>query len=158
MSAIKTFEAGVLRQEHQLHGANWTFPLFSDDQVGLYRVLMRILRVPISSSLAMEEQDDIGVLLERARLPEVSKTRGLFLRYAGELGERHHWDLEFTGEGFERTTDVGDLFVPWDIHVFVANERNIVNVQDLNVVLALHPPGLGTQIEQFHVGLSLIHI
>src|SRR5213593_2265860 len=59
-------EPRVLRQEHDLHGAGGAVALLADDDLGEVLLLRR--HVLAVHARAIEEKNDVGVLLERARV------------------------------------------------------------------------------------------
>src|SRR5262245_61792657 len=65
----KTREARLLPQEGKPHHSRGTIALFCEDQLGGAR--LRIVRLPVVGIVAVNHDDDVGVLLERARLTKV---------------------------------------------------------------------------------------
>ena len=60
-------ELRVLLQECKLHGADRSVTLLGNDEISFTRVLFILL----IDFLAIDEQDDVSVLLDRSRLTEV---------------------------------------------------------------------------------------
>src|SRR5881397_2629488 len=59
-------EARVLGQEHDLDGPHRSVPLFPDDDLGDVRLVGR--QVFLVDRWSVQEEDEVGILLERARL------------------------------------------------------------------------------------------
>src|SRR3546814_16603784 len=62
--------------------------------------------------LAIDEEDDVGVLLDRAGFAKVGELRPLVLALldrAAELGKRQHRYVQFLGERLEAAADLGDF-------------------------------------------------
>jgi hypothetical protein len=82
--------------------------VLGDEQLG--QALVRA--VGVVQLVAVQEEDDIGVLLEGAALAQVGQHRPLVrtrLQVAAELGQRHHGHLELTGQDLESPRDLGHL-------------------------------------------------
>src|SRR2546425_11147729 len=69
-------EGRVLGDEGQVDGTRRTVPLLADDDLGKVLVLRRLDPVPVRP---VQEEDEVGVLLERARLAKVGELRLLAL-------------------------------------------------------------------------------
>ena len=62
--------------------------------------------------LAVDEEHDVGVLLDRARFPEVRQLRPLVLALldrAAELRQADHGHVQFLGELLEAAADLRDF-------------------------------------------------
>src|SRR5690606_40491147 len=85
----EVFKAGVLAEERQAAGADGAVALLADDHLGDALVL-GILVVDL---VAVDEQDDVGVLLDGAGFPQVGIHRalvGALLHIPAELGQGNH--------------------------------------------------------------------
>src|SRR6266496_4288281 len=69
-------EGGVLGDEGQLDDAGRPIPLLPDDDIGHALVLLLLEPVPVGP---VEEEDQVGILLERARFAQVGELRLLAL-------------------------------------------------------------------------------
>src|SRR5256885_15348966 len=104
--------------EEQLHGARGAVALLADDQLGESLDALVGLRVhgTVVELLAVDEADDVGVLLDRARLPQVGELRTAVLApallgRARQLRQRHDGDVELFRERLERARDERDLLL-----------------------------------------------
>ena len=69
-------------------------------------------RFGVVDLVAVDEQHDIGVLLDRARLPQVGEHGPLVLAHLevpGQLRQGHHGDVELTGEDLQPPADLRHL-------------------------------------------------
>jgi hypothetical protein len=87
--------------------------LFGYDDFGFVFVFGVFFFVAVVVTLAVDEGDYVGVLLDGAGFAEIAEQR-LFvvaaaLAGAGELGERDDGDFHLFGEGFEAAGDGGDF-------------------------------------------------
>src|SRR5215475_3920034 len=135
------FEGRVLRDEGELHHAGGTVALLADDDVGHALVLFSLQPVAIRP---VQEEDEVGVLLEGARFAQVGEL-GLLalpaLHRARELGERDHRHIELLGQRLEGARDLRDLLLA----VFRAassHELEIVDDDHVEAVLRFHAPRL----------------
>src|SRR5436309_15687184 len=111
-------EARVLFLEMQLHGARGAIALLPDDHfrdafdalvgLGIDRAVVELLPV--------DEADDVGVLLDRARFAKIGELRppvlaAALLRCARELRDGHDRHVELLRERLERARDVRDLLL-----------------------------------------------
>src|SRR5467141_2034443 len=71
----EVFEARVLANEGELHDAGGAVALLGDDQFRHALVVCRGLRLVAVHVLTVDEDDDVGVLLEGAGLPQVGELR-----------------------------------------------------------------------------------
>jgi hypothetical protein len=152
---------GQLRIERQLLDADRPHPLFGNDHFGdsghvpqavlpagmpfqerlvpLFPLLPRLITAEVIF-LPVHEADDVGVLLDRARITQVRQLRAFVLALfdvAGELRERQHGDVEVLGDGFEAAGDFRDLdgaVLPGLQGVGAAQELEIVDDQEPDAV------------------------
>ena len=108
-----------------------------------------VLRLQPVALGPVEEEDHVGVLLERARLAQIGELGLLALAgldRARELGERHHRHVQLLGQRLERARDLGDLLLPV-LRVAPPHELQVVDHDQVEPVLGLHAPGLGARLE-----------
>ena len=118
----KVLEAGDLWDEAHVDGADGAVAVLGDQQLGdliLPGVAVRGVHHEVVLELALvvhigavDEDDDVGVLLDRAALTQVAELRDgrpAALNGAGELGEREHRHVQLAGELFERARDDAEL-------------------------------------------------
>src|SRR3954465_8797944 len=109
--ALQAQEAGVLALEGEGHVAQAAVAVLGDDQVGLTRAVGVLVVVLV----AVDEHDEVGVLLDLAGLAQVAEHRPLVrprLHTAGELRQGDHGDLELAGQDLEATADLADGLDP----------------------------------------------
>ena len=76
---------------------------------------LRVGLLAVVVLVAVDEEDEVGVLLDRAGLAEVGEDRALVLALldgARELGERDDRHVEVAGEHLQRARDLRDLLHP----------------------------------------------
>src|SRR2546430_4359121 len=102
-------EPRVFFLEEQLHGAGGPVALLPDDQLRDAFEAFAGLGVggAVVELLAVDEADDVGVLLDGARLPEVGELgtpvlAAALLRGARQLRQRHHRHIQLLGERLDR--------------------------------------------------------
>src|SRR5262245_19585801 len=111
LASGQSLERCVLGNERDLHLARGSVALLSDDDVGHAISVLGLQTVALGP---VEEQDDVGVLLEGARFPEVGELRLLALARLdgpGELRERDHRHVQLFGERLQRPRDLRDLLL-----------------------------------------------
>ena len=164
-------ELGELALEGQPHDAGRAVALLGHDHLGLAVGLLaallpgvvalvealvallgapRRLRAREVVLLAIDEHDDVGVLLDRARFAQVGELRPLVLALldgAAELRQRQHRHVELLGQRLEAAGDLRDL-----LHAVLlarlargAEELEVVDDQQAEPVRALQPAGAGAQ-------------
>ena len=103
--------------------------------------------------LAPQEQDEVRVLLDRARLAQVRQPRLLrlaHLRLAAELAERDDRDAQLAGERLQAARDLRDLLDA----VRVAGLRRrlhqleVVDDHEVEAGLRLEPAGLRPELHR----------
>src|SRR3954467_204751 len=100
--ALQAQEAGVLALEGEGHVAQAAVAVLGDDQVGLTRAVGVLVVVLV----AVDEHDEVGVLLDLAGLAQVGEHRALVgprLDAARELRQRDDRDLELAREDLQAT-------------------------------------------------------
>src|SRR5438105_8631963 len=148
-------EARVFLLEVQLHGAGRAVALFADDY--LRKSLDALVRLGIERAvvklLSIDETDDVGVLLDRPRLPEVGELRPAvlptpLLGCARELRDRDDGHVELLGERLEGTGDVRDLLLSVLDIAGPLHQLQVVHDHQRNVVLGLQPACLRAHRER----------
>ena len=98
MGGVEVFEAGVVGYVGKVDGAGGAVSLFGDDDLGF---AFEVFVFAVVVLLAVDEADDVGVLLDGAGFAEVGEERllvaGALLGASGELGEGYDGDAEFLG-------------------------------------------------------------
>src|SRR5437867_5820584 len=139
-------EARVFLFEVQLHRPRRAIALLADDHFG--EALDALVRLgvdrPVVELLPVDEADDIGVLLDGARLAEVGELRAAMLpaallRRPGQLRDGDDRNVELFGERLERPRDVGDLLLAILGVAGTLHQLQIVDDHERNVVLGLQP-------------------
>ena len=146
MPPVDGGEGGVLGKPLEFHRLGLTVAVLGDDALGQIVVFAVLIVVVVP----VEEHDDVGVLLDGARLAQVGEHGALVgaaLRSAGELGEADHRHIEFLGHDFQGPGDVGD-----DLLAVVAraggaagggHELEIVYDHQAQII---HPAALGVHV------------
>src|SRR5713101_2422645 len=101
---VEVLEARELLQEGELHGAGRPVALLADDDLGQSAVLVGGFVL----LLAVDEHDDVRVLLQAAALTKVRQLRPLLgprFRRARELAQRDHGHAELLGQPLQRPAD-----------------------------------------------------
>src|SRR5581483_8455668 len=141
-------EARVLAEESELHRADGPVSLLADDDLG--DALLR--RVRIVDLVAVDEEDEVGVLLDRARLAQVRHHRALvrpLLEPAVELRQRDHGNLQLLRERLERARDLRDLGRPVLALARRLHELEVIDHdQAQRAVLPVQAPRARAQLER----------
>src|SRR5689334_5026295 len=154
---LEAEEAGVLVLEGQWDVAQAAVSVLGDDQLRLARPVGRLREVVL---VAVDEHDEVGVLLEVARLPQVGEHRALVgprLDAARELAERDHRHAELAREDLQATAHLTDLLdAALDARVG-SHELEVVDDDQpeaavLGLGLLVQPPRLGADVEDPDVG------
>src|SRR6266403_540673 len=117
-------ELGVLSVELEPERAGRTVALLGDDQLGEPAVLLlRVVHL-----VAVDERDQVGVLLDRARLAQVAHVGPALV------------GVELLGERFQAVADLADLEVLAVRGRVAVRELEIVEHDQVEPVLGLEPP------------------
>ena len=147
--------SGVRSLKRAYLPSNWSLIV----PVGPLRCLATISSaIPRFSSLrvvdlvAVDERDQVGVLLDRARLAQVAHVGpalvGIALLGAAvELRERHHRDVELLREHLEAVADLGDLEVLAVGGRVAVRELEVVEHHEVEPVLGVQAPALRLHLE-----------
>src|SRR6266568_4938422 len=142
-------EARVFLLEVQLHGARRPVALLAHDHLGeAFDALVGFgIHRAVVELLTVDEAHHVGILLDRARFPEVGELRppvlaAALLRRARELRDRDPRHVELLGECLQRTGDVGDLLLAVLDVARPLHELQVVHDHERNIVLGLQPPCL----------------
>src|SRR6266571_4903282 len=139
-------ERGVLGYEGQFDDAGRAVPLLADDDIGHALVLLLLEAVAVGP---IEEEDQVGVLLERPGLAQIGELRLLALaalHRARELRERHDGHVQLLRERLERAGDLGNLLLAV-LGAAPPHQLQVVDHDHVEPVLGLHAPRLGARLE-----------
>ena len=110
MTGVEVFESGEVGEVGEFDGAGRAVALLGDDDLGL---ALDVFVFAVVVLFAVDEGDDVGVLLDGAGFAEVGEQRffvaGALLRATGELRQCYDRDAEFFGEGLEAAGDGADF-------------------------------------------------
>ena len=142
--------------EHERHLAQRAVAVLGDQQVGLAGPLAGLGVVVV---VAVDEDHEVGVLLDLARLAQVAEQRPLVgprLDAARELRQRDHRDLQLAGQDLQATAHLADLLDPALDAAVGAHQLQVVDDDQpeaaLGGVLGVQPPRLGPDLEDPDVG------
>ena len=108
MDAVRVGEGRILADPLQLDRAGRAVAVFRNDDLSDVLVLALVIVVIV----AVDEHDDVRVLLDRARLTQIGQHGALvrpLLRSTRQLRQAHDRHIELLGHDLERTGDLGDL-------------------------------------------------
>jgi hypothetical protein len=109
---VEVFEARVVGEVGQLDRAGGAVALLGDDDLGF---ALEVFVFAVVVLLAVDEADDVGVLLDRAGLAQVGEQRllvaGALLAAARELRERDDGHLHLFGERLQAARDAETSWV-----------------------------------------------
>ena len=157
-------EGGELLLEHEPHGVDRAVAVLAHDQLGdplQLRLLGRIDLVVAEVAvvvLAVDEPDQVGVLLEVARLAQVGEDRplvapGALLGRARELREGDHRHLQLAGEDLQPAAHLADLLDPAGAVVLGPHQLDVVDHDQRQAAVAgaallrVQAPRLRPQVE-----------
>uniref|UniRef100_A0A0N4ZAP4 NAD-specific glutamate dehydrogenase n=1 Tax=Parastrongyloides trichosuri TaxID=131310 RepID=A0A0N4ZAP4_PARTI len=147
-------EAGGVGIERQAHEADGAVTLLADDDLGLvlqavhvflplqvfFGALARLGAAQVVA-FSVHEHDAVGVLLDRARFPQVGELGTLVLpvfHLTRELRQGDDRAVEFLGQGLERARDLGNFLHPVFLAV-VAGGDELEVVDHDQVQTVFHP-------------------
>src|SRR6266481_3253154 len=98
---------------------------------------------------AVDEHDDVGVLLDGAGLAEVGELRAALVALggAGKLAEDEDGNLQLLGETLEGAGDAGDFFLAIAEAAAGGDELEIIDDEERKALVALEAAGLGADFE-----------
>ena len=99
--------------------------------------------------VAVDEQDEVRILLDRAGFTEIRHHRALvlaLLQAPVELRARHHRHHQLLGERLQRAGDLGDLRRAVLARARNVHELEVVDHDETEPVLALEPAAAGAQL------------
>src|SRR6185295_7666652 len=150
--AVEVAEAGGLAEEDERHAAGLAVPVLGDDQLG-ETLLVGVVR--IVDLVAIDEPDEVGVLLDGSALTKIRKLRPVVvaapLGLAGELRERDHRQLELFGELLEPPADGGDLQVAVLVAAARLHQLEVVEDDEGETLLGFEAPRLRSDLEEGRV-------
>ncbi|CRI63137.1 hypothetical protein THIOKS11170027 [Thiocapsa sp. KS1] len=133
-------ELGVFAEKGQAGGSDGPVALLGDDDLGDTLVL----RVLVIDLVAIDEDDEVCILFDCARLAQIRHHGPLvrpLLETAIELRERDDRDVELLGECLERAGDRGDFGRPILADTGGLHELDVVEHDQTQIVLiALETP------------------
>src|SRR5574344_592272 len=130
--------------EGYIHFAGASVALLGYDELG---VLDGIFLVAV----AVNENDNVGVLLYGTGTAELGKIRLFAFGLAGNLAQSYNRNIEFTGKSFQRFSHFGNLLVHRSRRIFRCDKTYVVYEYDLYALIRNHAPGHGAEINEFHV-------
>src|SRR6185369_11799266 len=156
-------EAGDVAVELQLYGANGAVALLADDHLGpaadelhlghpvleFDRAFLRLQALQVIL-LPEHEHDNVGILLDGARLAQIRELWPLVLTVldgTGELRQSNDGDVQLLGERFQAGGDLRNL-----LHAVVAlvgsarHELQVVDDEETEALLALELTGSRRQL------------
>src|SRR3990170_5227461 len=139
-------EGGVLGDEGQLDDPGRPVPLLADDDVGHALVLFLLEPVAVGP---VQEEDQVGVLLERARFAQVGELRLLALaalHRPRQLRQRHDGHVDLLGQRLQRARNFRDLLLAV-LGVASAHQLQVIDDDHVETVFGLHAPRLGAGLE-----------
>src|SRR5207249_2981883 len=104
----EVLEPRELPDEGELDDARWAVALLADDQFGDALRIGRRLALVLVLILAVDEDHDVGVLFERARLAQVGQLRPVIrprFRRAAQLRQDDDGDIQLLRQPFHRSRD-----------------------------------------------------
>src|SRR5947207_5515126 len=152
--AVLESDPGFLKDHAYL--ASGPVALLADDQLGFdpfagVSLLARLLAPP----LAVDENHDVGILLDRTRLtqvPELRRTTPMLLRRAAELGKRQHRNAQLFGDAFELARNVTDLLSSILKAPVAGGELQVVNNQKVQPFFCFQPARFGSNLQNAQAG------
>src|SRR6478735_4281943 len=149
-------ELRIVLEEDQSDGAHGAVAVLGEDQLGASRVLRFLVVVVV----AVEEADEVGVLLDCTGLAQVREDRalvGALLGRAGELRDADHRDIQLPGKNLQAAAELGHLLDAVGAGVVASHQLEVVDDDQPEALVAaaallgVQAPGLGAQLEQAEV-------
>ena len=124
--------------------------MLADDDLG--DLLLVRCDVVLVDLLAIQEKDEIGVLLEGATFAKVGELRSEItmrprFHRSRQLGQRDHGNVELLRQRLQRPRDLGDFLLPVLLTGTPSHELEVVDDEKLEAVLGLQPTGLRTRLQ-----------
>src|SRR5579872_3307432 len=149
-------ELRILAAEREPDGVDRPVAVLGDDDVGLARSLGIVVVVLVS----VDEADDVGILLDRARVTKVREDGTLvpaaLFNVSAELRQRDHGDAQLAREALQSTRYLAHLLDAALDAAFVAHELEVVDDDQpeaaLVLELVMQAPGLRPHLE--HAGVT----
>src|SRR5690349_1959734 len=133
-------ELGDVVAEDELEIADGAVALLGDDDLG-DALLLRLLVVHL---VAIDERDEIGVLLDGTRFAEVGELRaviaGALFGATRELRERKQRHVQFLGDGLEAARDLRDLLLARFDLAFDGHQLEVIDHDHVQARLHLQTP------------------
>src|SRR5580658_3056563 len=141
------FEARQAAAEDEFYVFGGAVALLGDAELGFFALFGA--GAGFEEVRAVDEHDDVGVLLDSAGFAEVGKLGAAFVALggAGELAENENGYLQFFREAFEAAGDAGDFFLAVAEAATGGDELQVVDDQEREAFVALEPASLCADFE-----------
>src|SRR3954463_440998 len=148
---LEAGELGIAADEGDVEVADRSVAMLRDDHFG--DALLRVVGVvAVVVLLAVEEHDEVGVLLDRARLAQVGEHRPLVVALFGravELGERDDRKVEVLRDLLQAAGDRGHFLQAALLAAAGGHQLEVVDDHESEVRLAaLQRLGAGAELEE----------
>src|ERR1700684_3295703 len=121
----------------QVRSPSWTVTVLSDNDLGVRFHVIRHVAVDLG---AVQEQHNVGVLLQRSRLTKVGHhwtLIGALFKFSRELRQRDYRTFELSRQDLERTAHLRDFDLAVLGTTTRAHQLQIVNNHDAEVAVLL---------------------
>src|SRR5206468_10522861 len=149
---LQLFEPRVLAQERHVEIAGGAVALLGDDQRGDTAVLFGRL----VDLLAVQEQDDVRVLLDGARLAQIRELRpttlAALLGGARQLRDGDDRDVQLLRQLLQRARDLRHFLVAVLEPAAAADELHVIDDDEIETLLQLQTPALGAHLQDGQTG------
>src|SRR5215472_15351157 len=136
-------------EEDEIKAAGGAVALLGDDQLGLGALFVG--DISLIEIRAVDEQDDVRVLLDGARFAEVGELRLALLAFwrASQLAENEHGNLQFLRQRLQRARNTGDFFLAVGGAAIQRrnDELNVIHDDERKPSIALQPAGFRSHFE-----------
>ena len=127
--------------------------LLRDDELRGARI--RVIGVPVVCIFPVDQDHNVGILLECAGLAQVRKLRtmiGSRLGSAAQLRQHEHRHIQLLGEPFKRSRDRAELQGAVLETAAPAHQLDIVDDQQAQAVFCLQPARFRAHLEDAEIG------
>src|SRR5712675_2666159 len=141
---LETREAAA---EYEAHGVGGAVALFGNAELGFFAFFGG--GAGFEEVGAVDEHDDVGVLLDGAGFAEVGELRAALIALwgAGELAEDEDGNLQLFGEAFKGAGDAGDFFLAIAEAAARGDQLQIIDDEEREAFVALQAAGFGADFE-----------
>ncbi len=131
----------------EFHRVRRTIALLGDNQLG--HIL--VFGLSVVHHIAVNEADDVGILLDRSRLPQIGQ-HGPFVFFATlgtsiQLGERQNRNIQFLGETLETPADFGNFLLPAPRPTITVGQLQIIDHHQVETVFGTQATTFRTNFE-----------